>query len=1689
MYSFILKSLLLVFISISLNAAGAKYTTNGGCGENVANIDGTSIAQTASYVEGVDTAEEARYFKFSTNIDGVINIKQDNNKPQNGYYNHQLKIGTTCDSSDIHNGGSSTSDSKIFSVLANTPYYVKVKEANSKNVLNFDLDFNFALGGDGSSCDLAVNLGTPSAAISTIETGTIKQGASNDELWYKFVAPANPNGGNFIGAKLNYLNTDNQNENVKLYFYSGTCGNQTSLVSQTRGGKKSGSNINQNLHHSTFTPGQTYYIRLDASTNNNTKLQMTLDFYDTINRSTTFKWAHPKDFLNTMFNTNLTGDLLSIGNSNYCTDFDRDGQCDVQGTSSLTSGNQAGNVIAINEESTLSIKASTPSNLPSDLDSSSTYNNQSKATLTVATGATIEWAGLFWMGTIEDSSNLSKEPSGTLDERRQASRKVVFKTPDGIVNTLTAEINTGTTNTVDTNVSDFRWVYYHDAHDSTEKDVGNTEVDTESTYRAQFSGTDTSVNLQTWSHKDAFLYQGFVNVTQLLQNWELANNGSATGEYTVSNIVSDTGYLRPVGVLGAWNLVVVYKDVNSAFRNVSITDGFAALYDGHNDDAITYAMLNSDPNLATAIAENTASGGDEAPSIGFYDREVKFDIGGFYTPKAPATVNSTLTMFLGDGEGSTTPEEALFITQGGTETNGGTFVEIDNGAGWNGAITNKDGTNNLDRSPNLTPVMAIDIRNFPAELDNEQTAATIKMQISSDRIIFGVIGFSTDLYIPQICYDYSFSQLGRYFSHDTSQIPHIHGTLFDTSAVSASIMIRNLEAGTEAENVKLFIDDVNSTKELKFYTNSSDLNLRRTVPNGTLYTAVPSGDISIHTEADLKFDFVKSPDVLGYTQNVFANFNLQPYSSGPVDAPLNMRLDFDYTLNGIVYELRDLPLTDTIPRCTSAPSTYAPAVGIYSVVDALLNPTVTEGSTNIKYNIPTQVANRPTAMKIVSFDPVNTNTVKASSGILSVELIDVAGYYDVNASCSDPNSALTARAWVTLGNAVDVNSTSTNFDSSLLGTGMNPSVSANVFYSTARENTAYRISYNLNDSDGSIELEVVTPGTYKLKNFTTYAGQSCATPISANGNDTVPQWCGNNGGGNGSGMSASQLRDCMECIYGSKTVALCSRDNFSIRPEAFDIKIKDTDGVNTVNIPNTANLSAGYNYSFDINATNHANSNATPGYTVSFSDNDRNATFNWEPNGRTVSGCDSNASIPITFYLGNGETSNQDRNHTNVGRYQFSIIDTDWTNKDKSPTHHVGTTNWIAGDDCLAGSNVPLYNVANPYNSNLVGCDISSSHTNLNISENYSDYNLTFRPHHFNLAFSFTKGTDYTTTLINQTDWVYMNNIAIDENMSIRYSGLISAQGANNGLLSNFVDNCYAEPVTLDVNLTYPITAGLPNFRSRLQEHNATGNLWRDSNNIIINPATNTEFNLLTLNTDSFLKASTGAVDMNLSINFDRNQSLFVNPIELTLENLQVKCQVAGDCTSYSEQIINHNPDVNMTTNSTIRYLYGRTHAPRQRFVGANGSAFIYYEAYCNGAGCDKNLLPNGNPSKYTDDSRWFVNTAHDPVTDGDIGVVSQKGTSNFVQIGTIANATGQTTAPLDYENTAGTVAPRGYPYKATMENTASGWLIYNRFDSTDDDNEFEVEFGNASSWAGEANNTTTTQQGGAVKTNRRSMW
>ena len=337
------------------------------------------------------------------------------------------------------------------------------------------------------------------------------------------------------------------------------------------------------------------------------------------------------------------------------------------------------------------------------------------------------------------------------------------------------------------------------------------------------------------------------------------------------------------------------------------------------------------------------------------------------------------------------------------------------------------------------------------------------------------------------------------------------------------------------------------------------------------------------------------------------------------------------------------------------------------------------------------------------------------------------------------------------------------------------------------------------------------------------------------------------------------------------------------------------------------------------------------------------------------------------------------------------------------------------------------------------------------------DLNATFIPDHFDFNGSIITNNDDTADT-----FTYIAN-EIDQ-MAARINANIRALNKDNNITSNFAPfPLYENPVTV-IPTVVKSTYAYPDA-NETSITNQTLGFGAGVKNI---PSTET-------NTSTRLR-----------FNFQRDVNMSVNPfiVDGSDLNITVTSTYTSSLATAGTALIQGDLNGSMDGNST--FIYGRTNARRHTFVGSSGTAFIYYEAYCSDTTgvCDKTLLPSGADSNSTNDPRWFKNASHTSTIDGETGNIDQKSGATLVTAGALDNSVqGQTTTLLTYTGTS-------YPYKTTMENNASLWLIYNKYNINDTTNEFEVEFhDNNNSWAGAHETNTTTNQDASNRTNRRSMW
>jgi hypothetical protein len=882
-------------------------------------------------------------------------------------------------------------------------------------------------------------------------------------------------------------------------------------------------------------------------------------------------------------------------------------------------------------------------------------------------------------------------------------------------------------------------------------------------------------------------------------------------------------------------------------------------------------------------------------------------------------------------------------------------------------------------------------------IGNNQTSTTVTLKgTGNDQYFPGVFAFSTELYMPKLCYDYSLKQDGRFFSIDRSNpIAQINQSI-TTSPLELTVYLRNKEADIVASDISLKADlnasrfDYTMTNPMYVSNPNGSTLIDRGVPANNspvncVYNTVSGNaignqgcvaylDNSLLTLDDDQRRVRKGVGSLGSEEFIYSKFILKPKAIsgviGDVNESLGLSLDYQITAGGVTVPYTDYVLGGPNLQMCPSSTTYLPSWGLFNVVE--------HGQT--LNNIKTKLSRKPFDVD-VAYDATPSTGTNDKPGVdgtpttavnttVLVEMIDVDSFGDINASCANPDAGVSAPIVVPLAitSAINMTPVPSQIDS---------------YHNFALKNGAFRVWY-FTETNGTL-IQGWTPtglsGTGLYVEGTTAAtglykpashGQ-CATSC---GTATSP--------------------GCFTCIKNYYGKALCSRDNFSVRPDAFDIRIKDfnTAGVATDlshNVYGTApdtvptsprmSLSAGYDYKYDINATGYEDSvsglSPVPRYTRYFNgaSPDYNATMVWD-SALTATACNDVASRSLQIFIADGTIQDKAEHLDQVGDYKLNIIDKSWTKVDQDTvtSNRTPARGFDVTTDCDTSTNSTEKDAAGEY-----GCQISSQHDNLTTLQ-YKDQPITFKPAKFDLS-TITYGLGMTPAVIAEggQGFVYMSDLnnTSDMNMSVRSMGKIIPQGDNNSTLSNFVGGCFAHDLTMRVD-TNASFVGIPSFNARMITSNVADTNRTDSGEVDLNSSL-----IGTVGAGSFHKVDAGLTYNRLHLNFDRNQTNPYNPQIIHYNDINVSCVNAVDCTHSS--VRNSTPNTAMGSDAmdfNVTHVYGRVIA-RGEMVIVNQPFDIQakYEVYNT-----PNLL--GAPLLADQfEGNWSVNALHLTPNYGDANV------------------------------------------------------------------------------------------------------
>ncbi|MBN2782155.1 MAG: putative Ig domain-containing protein [Campylobacterales bacterium] len=489
-----------------------------------------------------------------------------------------------------------------------------------------------------------------------------------------------------------------------------------------------------------------------------------------------------------------------------------------------------------------------------------------------------------------------------------------------------------------------------------------------------------------------------------------------------------------------------------------------------------------------------------------------------------------------------------------------------------------------------------------------------------------------------------------------------------------------------------------------------------------------------------------------------------------------------------------------------------------------------------------------------------------------------------------------------------------------------------------------------------------------------------------------------------------------------------SSDNFAIRPDRFVLSSSESDMPDLLKAGSEYNISLG---AYDYNYDGHDNIN-----TINYNQIKTNLTINESKK-----------------LLNDLSESTSMHGSMSFGSLDFNITDGVSDNNASISFNDVGKVTLVLKDKNWANVDIDNANDPTPHECSSSGAYVCG------------EKDLRFIPHHF-----VVEDTNLTNNDANK-DFTYLSNIT-DGNTSTYGMGAkiqlkVIAKDENNNTTQNFDSNSSLYENAISVNFTL-------------------------NNPIYGDVATTTIQNALL---GSFVKGekTISRDESNLSqvlrFNFARTTNQPLNPFEIDgLDiNLSISSTYSGTSSSSPITITGSKDGID---NGNAVFIYGRTHSPRQTFSVPDDSPYktkIYYELYCFAkdflnVDCNKSLVtPINSDLQRTDDIRWYLNKQH-TYSNGNIGTLKQKNLS-YITISNESQSANPYTANLTYNPSY------GYPYKTTMENNASSWLIQSDTSSSETKNYFQVEFLKLGEWSGIYETNTTTKDNENIKTNSRIMW
>jgi len=1129
-------------------------------------------------------------------------------------------------------------------------------------------------------------------------------------------------------------------------------------------------------------------------------------------------------------------------------------------------------------------------------------------------------------------------------------------------------------------------------------------------------------------------YAAFADVTALLQESNLAI-GKHT--FTVANLTTNEGRENTPGIFGGWSLVVIYLEdpLNGSPKNISIYSGF---------DTVTQ---NNEPLVISGFRLPT-SGSSITANLSLFSGEGEYRYGRTATSNNKDTIqiSNRSDRNYEDMNGSSSPLNIFDAVMDG--------IKRDDITGH---------SNNLQVNNNGVDVDNFDVSDAVTryrDADPLIQRIYIKYFSDNDYITPSMVAFSTELYQPKICYNYTLDIAGYVFASSNNQIELSLGGQ-TSSPITARISIQSQEGDFPLEDVNITYRIAN-TSQLQYITGSTAL-----APNG-ISSYIPAGTDGLNqTYQEINNGFgmyigtganaVPGPGgSIASFQTRYLKFDTEMMTSS-IDTYFDMWIE--YTVD---YGSGPLSLSKNFNSTSLCENTggYYPAYNIFNIASTNAETNPSSSRFGMPYNLYTQVVDRPFDLTLFSYnnDYLTAHEVNTS---VEVELFN-AGFFntDTNVSCFNPDSNITLPVFIRL-----------NQQSSVPFNDLS--------YHKAIQNSGFRIWY-LAKPDGSfVEHQCETRDD-----------DTCFRSLHAAEYET-DQYCNVACASGGSGCYS-----CLRRYYGQP---ICSRDNFSIRPEAFISEVIDSNQLSETNVTThtlasststiSTNMVAGYKYRFDVNATSYLNDDAVEGYVRTFTTNSDLswARFNWNGSARLT--CPNTQDENLSLSLFNGSSINtysipnvaQTKAFTDVGEYTFSLSDENWTVADWYDGYlgHHANTGFDPGADC--NKNSSNVQVANIEAKN--GCVTSSTHTHPSTGKNY--YPLAFRTYPYDIDVSGLAQGGHSSL---SSDFVYINTLdsSIIDDISYNIQGTFQVRDYNEDPLSNFVTGCYAEDTSLKLSYTYlsdrPNNADTPNLSYALSDNNLTEA--RVPHSLGTSKAKNVQSDFTFSRGEKYYDVDMkGAISMALGLNFDRDLDKSLNPRVIQFNDFNVSLNDIP--LLHVDLLDDHSIFGNLEINNTISFYYAKVKPAQILYddiLKASIRTPLSILIYCNlgFSFCEDRNIPTADAQ--TSEFDWWKSWRHDS-TNGDGKVILSLSTTNTaLSLNDISITAKGENNTLTVSRTAGASLPT--TAEIQLASGTDRWLLHKIKIPF-----YRVKFIGESSWAGYGKTGTVIEGNSNLKKNRRLEW